>query len=79
MAGPAIIYVLGVTWFYVWWISGSGLVDEQGPLSVTQLTWMTVIPFIPLDLVRVALVAAVGDFGLPRRAYANEVDAPAAA
>lgn len=59
VAALAIIYALGVIWFYVGWMNWSDLVDVQGLLSVTQLMWM-MVPFIPLDLVKVALVAAVG-------------------
>lgn len=79
LAALTVIYVVGVIWFYVWWMTWSGLVDVQGPLSFGQLMLLTVIPFIPLDLVKVALVAVVGGFVLPRGAYANEVDAPASA
>lgn len=70
LAGLGIIYLLGLIWLYAWWTA------NVGPLGVVELLWLGALLFIPLDLVKVALVTAVGGAVLPRRSYANEIDAP---
>ncbi len=70
LAGLGLIYLLGLAWLYAWWTA------NVGALGVVDLLWVGAVPFVPLDLVKVASVMAVGSAVLPRRAYANEVDAP---
>lgn len=73
LAGLGVIYLLGLAWLYAW------LAANAGAVGLGELLWLGVIPFIPLDLVKVASVMAVGGAVLPRRPFAREVDAPPAA
>lgn len=74
LAGIGLIYALGAIWFYIWWNTWSGLLVQSGPLSLGSLLLMTVVPFIPLDLVKAGIVVAIGGVVLPKRAYGLERD-----
>lgn len=66
---------MGAIWFYFWWTAGFGFLEVRGALSLVDLLFMTVIPFIPLDIVKAATVVAIGGFLLPKKSYGMERDA----
>lgn len=76
LASVGIVYFFGALWFYAWWTTGLGVVAGRGALSFADLMWMTVIPFVPLDLVKAGTVLLIGVVVLPDRPYGAEKDAP---
>lgn len=74
LAGIGIIYLLGAVWLYLWFTTGLGFLEPIGSLDLVTLLWLGVLPFIPLDLVKAAIVVAIGGFILPRRPYGAEAD-----
>ena len=77
LAGTGLVYLLGSVWFYAWWTTGFGLVASRGGLSFGDLMFRTVIPFVPLDLVKAGIVLGIGAVILPNRPFAREKDARA--
>lgn len=76
LGGVAIVYFLGAVWFYAWWTTGFGLVASRGSLPLADLLVKTVLPFVPLDLLKAATVLVVGGIVLPNRPLGEEKDAP---
>lgn len=64
LVGVGIIYLFGAVWLGI--VLGTDL--------MTTLS-LAVFPFIPLDLVKAAVVAAIAYSVLPKAAYSGEVDA----
>lgn len=75
LAGILLIYVAGAMWFFLWWTTGFGVHAPLGTLGLNDLFLMTVVPFIPLDILKALIVAGIGGFVLPKRAYGTENDA----
>lgn len=69
LTGIGVIYLLGVVWLYFWW---TALV---GPLTLPELLLIGVLPFVPLDVLKAAIVVGIGGFVLPKRPYGAEIDA----
>lgn len=63
LANVLIIYGFGVSWFYIW--SGFVLGD---PMALSDVLIMTVIPFVPGDIVKLVGAAIVGALLLPNDA-----------
>jgi biotin transporter BioY len=78
LAGIGLDYVFGAVWFYAWWTTGFGVIASKGSLSLDSLLVKTVIPFVPLDLVKAAIVMGIGSVILPNRPFAREKDATTA-
>src|SRR5437773_737713 len=70
-----LVYLLGAIWFYAWWTTGFGVIASKGGLPLDSLLVKTVIPFVPLDLVKAAIVLGIGTVILPNRPFARERDA----
>ncbi len=75
VAGIGLVYLLGAIWFYAWWTTGFGVIASRGGLPLDSLLVKTVIPFVPLDLVKAAIVLGIGTVILPNRPFARERDA----
>ena len=75
VAGIGLVYLLGAVWFYAWWTTGFGVIASKGGLPLDSLLVKTVIPFVPLDLVKAAIVLGIGAVILPNRPFARERDA----
>jgi biotin transport system substrate-specific component len=74
VAGIGLVYLLGAIWFYAWWTTGLGVVPGRGGLSFADLMVRTVIPFVPLDLVKAGVVIGIGTLVLPNRPFGDERD-----
>ena len=79
LGGVGLVYVFGAAWFYAWWTTGFGVVASRGALSFGDLMVKTVIPFVPLDLVKAGIVLVIGGSILPNRPFARERDASSTA
>jgi len=61
-----LIYIPGLTQYYLW---------MGGSIGSWKLLSMTVIPFIPADVIKAIIAAAIASGITPKRTYGREIDA----